>query len=63
MTFAEWERFYKNLNKAVIAYSISIKDLGKAFGKVAKMLRNDKFYNAILEANKYIEKHKKDKKK
>ena len=59
MTNEEWERFHKNLNKAVAACSVSIRELGNAFGRVAKVLRDDKFYKAISEANKYIEEQKK----
>ena len=55
----EWERFSKSLNKAVVAMSMSVGELGKAFGRVAKILRDDKFYKAICEANKYIEKNNK----
>ena len=51
----EWERFSGSLNKAIVACSKSVKELGDAFGRVAKILRNDKFYKAICEANKYIE--------
>jgi hypothetical protein len=58
MTFAEWERFNKKLNKSVSDCLISIKDLGEAFGRAAKILKNDKFYNAICAANKYIERKK-----
>jgi len=54
----EWERFSKSLNKAVAAMSMSVKELGDAFGKVAKMLKDDKFYKAICDVNKYIEEHK-----
>jgi len=54
----EWERFSESLNKAVAAVSISIKELGNAFGRAAKILKDDKFYNAIREANEYIEEHK-----
>jgi len=55
----EWERFSKNLNKAVVAISMSVKELGDAFGRAAKILRDDKFYKAICEANKYIKERKK----
>ena len=58
MTEKEWERFHKNLNKAVAAVSMSVGELGNAFGRAAKILKNDKFYKAMCEANKYIEKHK-----
>ena len=58
MTEKEWERFHKNLNKAVAAVSMSVGELGNAFRRVAKILRNDKFYKAMCEANKYIEEHK-----
>jgi len=51
----EWERFYKSLNKAVAALSVSVKELGDAFGRMARILRDDKFYKAICETNKYIE--------
>lgn len=51
----EWERFSESLNKAVVAVSMSVKELGDAFGRVAKILRDDKFYKAICKANKYIE--------
>ena len=51
----EWERFHKSLDKAVAAVSMSVRELGNAFGRVAKILRDDKFYKAICEANKYIE--------
>jgi len=54
----EWERFSKSLNKAVAAMSMSVGELGNAFGRVAKILKNDKFYKTICEANKYIEEHK-----
>ena len=54
----EWERFSKSLNKAVAAVSMSVRELGNAFGRMAKALKNDKFYKAIREANKYIEEHK-----
>jgi len=50
----EWERFSKSLNKAIAAMSMSVKELGNAFGRVAKMLRNDNFYKAVCKANKYI---------
>ena len=50
----EFERFSESLNKAVVACSVSIRGLGDAFGRVAKILRDDKFYKAISEANKYI---------
>lgn len=55
----EWERFHKSLNKAVAALSMGVKELGEAFGKMAKILRDDKFYKAICKANKYIEEHEK----
>lgn len=51
----EWERFSKSLNKAVAAMSMGVKELGNAFGRAAKILRDDKFYNAVCKANKYIE--------
>lgn len=51
----EWERFSKSLNKAAIAISKSIGELGNTFGRVAKVLKDDKFYKAICKANKYIE--------
>jgi len=54
----EWERVSESLNKAVAAVSMSIRELGNAFGRMAKVLKNDKFYKAIREANKYIEEHK-----
>jgi hypothetical protein len=41
----ERERFHKNLNKTVAAVSMSVGELGNAFGRVAKILR---------KANKYI---------
>ncbi|GAI92239.1 unnamed protein product, partial [marine sediment metagenome] len=53
----EWERFSKSLNKAAIAMSKSVGELGDAFGRVAKALKDDKFYKAICEANKYIKEH------
>lgn len=56
----EWERFHEKLNKAVAAVSMSIRELGNAFGRVAKILRDDKFYKVVCEANKYIEEHKGD---
>jgi len=59
MTIAEWERFHKDLNTAVATFSISIRELGYVFGRVAKILKNDKFYKAVCEANKYIEEQKK----
>ena len=55
MTEKECERFHKNLNKTVAAISMSVGELGNAFGRVAKILRDDKFYKAICKANKYIE--------
>ena len=58
----EWERFHKSLNKAVAAVSMSVGELGNAFGRVAKILRDDKFYKAICEANKYIEEQERLKK-
>jgi len=33
---------------------MSVRELGDAFGGVAEILRDDKFYKAICEANKYI---------
>jgi len=55
------EKIYKmRINKAVIVISMSIKELGNAFGKVAKILRDDKFYKAICEANKYIGKNNRE---
>lgn len=51
----EWERFSESLNKAVVATLMSVEELGNAFGRAAKILRNDKFYKAIRKANKYIE--------
>jgi len=51
----EWERFSESLNKAVAAMSMSVKELGNAFGRAAKILRDDKFYKAVCKANKYIE--------
>lgn len=51
----EWERFSKSLSKAVAAMSMSVKELGNAFGRVAKILKDDKFYKVICKANKYIE--------
>jgi hypothetical protein len=59
MTKAEWKRFHKNLNKAVATVSISVKELGNAFGRVAKILKDDKFYKAICKANKYIKEQEK----
>ena len=59
MTKAEWKRFHKKLDRAVAALSISIKGIGSAFGRVAKILRDDKFYKAICEANEYIEEKRK----
>ena len=53
----EWERASEILNKAGAAMSMSVKELGDAFGRVAKILRDDKFYKAICEANKYIKEH------
>ena len=55
MTEKEWERFHKNLNKTVAAISMSVGELGNAFGRLVKILKDDKFYNAICKANKYIE--------
>ena len=55
----ELEGFYEDLNKGITAISISIKELGFHFGRVAKIFKNDKFYKAICEANKYIKKHDK----
>ena len=55
----EWERFHERLNKAVAAMSMNVEELGDAFGKVAKILRDDKFYKAVCEVNKYIEKNNK----
>ena len=55
----ESERFYKSLDKAVTVCSMSIEELGNAFGRMAKILRDDKFYNAICEANKYIKEQEK----
>jgi hypothetical protein len=55
MTDEELEEFYKSLNKAITAISISIGELGWHFGRVAKILRDDKFYKVICEANKYKE--------
>ena len=55
MTEKEWERFHKNLNKTVAVISMSVRELENAFGRVAKILRDDKFYKAICKANKYIE--------
>jgi len=55
MSMAEWERFYKNLNKVITVSLKSIKELGDAFGRVAKILKDDKFYEAICKADKYIE--------
>ena len=49
----EWERFHKSLNKAVAAVSMSVGELGNAFGRVAKILRDDKFYKAVCETNEY----------
>ena len=57
MTEKEWKRFHKSLNKAVAAISMSVGELGNAFGRVAKILRDDKFYKAICKANKYIKEH------
>jgi len=59
MTNEEWEGFYKNLNKAFAVCSKSISEIGNAFGKVAKILKDDKFYNAVCEANKYVEEQRK----
>ncbi len=59
MTEKEWEKFHKSLNKTIAAISMSIGELGNAFGRVAKILRDDKFYRAVCEANKYIEEHEK----
>jgi len=50
----EWERLHKSLNEAVATISVSVRELGDAFGGVAEILRDDKFYKAICEANKYI---------
>lgn len=55
----EWERVSESLNKAVVTMSISVKEFGNAFGGLAKILRDDKFYEAICEANRCIEGHKK----
>ena len=57
MTIVEWERLHKDLNKAIATYSISIRELGYVFGRMAKILKDDKFYKAICKANKYIEEH------
>ena len=54
----EWERISGSLNKAIAAVSMSVGDPRNAFGRKAKMLRGDKFYKAIREANRYIEEHK-----
>jgi len=54
-TKVEWEEFHKSLNKAVTVLSMRVKELGDAFAEVAKILRDDKFYKAICEANEYIE--------
>ena len=54
----EWERFHERLNKVVAAMSMSVKELGDAFGRVARILRDDKFYKAICKANEYIKEQK-----
>jgi len=54
-TKGELKRFHKRLYKAFAACSKSIGEIGDAFGEAAKILRDDKFYKAICEANKYIE--------
>lgn len=61
MTDEEWEGFHKSLEKAVAACSKSIGELGNAFERVARILKDDKFYKAICKANKYIEKYRLDK--
>lgn len=55
----EWERLSESLNKAVAAMSMSVKELGNAFGRAAKILKDDKFYKAICKANRYIEEQRK----
>ncbi len=59
MTEKERERFHKSLNKTVAAISMNVGELGNAFGRVAKILRNDKFYKVVCEANEYIEEKRK----
>jgi len=59
ITDEELEEVYKSLNKAITAMSISIKELGWHFGRVAKTLKDDKFYKAIYKANEYIKEHNK----
>lgn len=54
----EWERFYESLNEATTICSISIRELGDAFGRIARILKDDRFYKAICKANKYVEEHK-----
>lgn len=54
----EPEGFYEDLNKGITAMSISIKELGFHFGRVTKILKDDKFYKAICKANKYVKEHK-----
>ena len=50
-----------NLNKAAKACSKAVKEVGDAFGRVAKILRDDKFYKAVYEANEYIKEQEKTK--
>jgi len=41
----ELERFSKSLNKAIVAISINVKELGDAFERMTKALRDINFMN------------------
>jgi len=59
ITAKECERFHEDLNKAAATFSINIRELGYAFGRMTRILKDDKFYEVICMANKYIEEQEK----